>query len=228
MIGLTVIEFNVLREAVAGSHLLIQATAEVLKQRRVALSREQRNLLDVVPACVAEAYETVAAVTRREQGKSYNDEEAPTVQLTDFDTLTFRNELENVSALNMPDLQYEMSVALTELPGLATHWESGGDGRKITAAIMAITWEAGRRYGIIQAGAVFDSTSNDYIEGTHKVFESTLDSTLELPTPELPMQHGRVAPLGYASANTAESGDTRSTDTAPLTIHEVEPKDTVN
>lgn len=91
------------------------------------------------------------------------------IKLQDIDTEAMRGELENVSALVLPDLVYQMVCALGELPiyhelitaePLTTHR---------AAMLMAWTFEAGRRYGLQQALAIIDTTTTEFKTGTDAV-----------------------------------------------------------
>ena len=92
-----------------------------------------------------------------------------------------RDEMENVSALELPDLVYEMVCALGELPmyhalitteQLTTHR---------AARLMAWTWESGRRYGIQQAMVILDSTTDEFKKATGAILDTALNGILEIP-----------------------------------------------
>lgn len=228
MVKVTTIEFNELREGIAGAHLFVQAMHRLLKARHTMLNKDQRNLLAVVPESVQHAFTLISQISQREQGNPNDPENTPTVRITDLDTRTMRDEIENVSALSMPDLVHEMCCAINELPGLNVLSSKPDSPPNAEGVMCAIVWEAGRRYGIQQAMAIFDNTSADFVEGSGKALQFALDSALDLPAPELPLQPGRVVPFECKTADAAASGDARSTDTEPLTIREVEPSETVN
>ena len=112
MIGFTPAEFNQVREAIAAAHLFLQSVGPVLKQRHTALNKDQRNLLQFAPEAVAQGFNTIALITHREnRDPNAIEEESPT-KLTDIDTVAMRDELENVSALILPDIVYQMVCAL--------------------------------------------------------------------------------------------------------------------
>ena len=195
MIQFTPDEFQKVREAIASAHLLIQAVAPLLKQRHTYLNRDQRNLLTYSESAVPAAFNIIAAITHRENRDPDAVDARPAIKLQDIDTEAMRDELENVSALVLPDLVYQMVCALGELPmyhelitaePLTTHR---------AAMLMAWTFEAGRRYGLQQALAIIDTTTTEFKTGTDAVLTAALNATLDLPSPELEHKPGEVIPL---------------------------------
>ena len=228
MIRITVSEFNELREGIAGAHIFIQTMYPLLKARHTTLDKDQRNLLAVVPESVARAFNLAAVLTQRLQGKPGDPAAQLTLQITDLDVATIREEIENVSALNLPDLNTVMTLAFAELPGLATHNPHPDADPLEMGMALAIVWEAGRRYGLQQAMAIFDNTSADYLTGTGQALQFALDSTLDLPAPELPLQLGEAIPFPYTNAGDPTKGDDGATDTAPLDFRTLRRGDRVN
>ena len=195
MIRITAPDFNTIREAIAGAHIYLQAFNPLIKQRRIPIDKAQRSLVDQVPPCVQNAFGIVAQITQREHMDPEGVAPIGTVTLSEIDTKTMRNELENISALVMPDVVYELQCAISELPGLAVIFESADDDRRRAARVAAIAWEAGRRYGIMQSIAIFENTSTDYAQATTQIFENALNSTLELPTPSGESKPAQVLPF---------------------------------
>ena len=200
MIQFTPDEFQKVREAIASAHLLIQAVAPLLKQRHTYLNRDQRNLLTYSESAVPAAFNIIAAITHRENRDPDAVDARPAIKLQDIDTEAMRDELENVSALVLPDLVYQMVCALGELPmyhelittePLTTHR---------AAMLMAWTFEAGRRYGLQQALAIIDTTTTEFKTGTDAVLTAALNATLDLPSPEPAAENGKVIPFAYPSA----------------------------
>ena len=200
MIQFTPDEFQKVREAIASAHLLIQAVAPLLKQRHTYLNRDQRNLLTYSESAVPAAFNIIAAITHRENRDPDAVDARPAIKLQDIDTEAMRDELENVSALVLPDLVYQMVCALGELPmyhelitaePLTTHR---------AAMLMAWTFEAGRRYGLQQALAIIDTTTTEFKTGTDAVLTAALNATLDLPSPEPEHKPGEVIPFTCPSA----------------------------
>lgn len=210
MIELTQEQFYQVREAVAGAHLLIQAVKPLLKQRQVALNKDQRNLMDIVPNTVGVAFRILSEVTQRENTSPLLRGEKPTANVGDIDTKVFLTEIENVSALYFPDLEDLMLKALEQLPLLNEGLSSSMAEGECAAKEMAWAWEAGRRYGVKQSIAVCDSTVADFASGTITALEAVLNTTMELPPLELPLQPAAESNREYPSAETAENGDARS------------------
>lgn len=181
MIQITEIEFDAICQGLAGAHMLIQRIHPVLKQRHVALDKEQRELLKTAPAATYNAFTLIRTIADREQSRQRNIQNTPMLMLSDLDTKLMRSELENVSALVMPDLEYQMQCALRELPGLDVISCDSNQQDQATAARMAIAWAAGRRYGILQACAIFSNTIDEFREGTELSFETALNQGLTLP-----------------------------------------------
>jgi hypothetical protein len=67
---------------------------------------------------------------------------------------TFRGQLETVSALNMADLDHEMTCCLEELPLFAEASKHMPAARPVVAWCMSHAFEAGRRYGLLTAAAL--------------------------------------------------------------------------
>ena len=210
MIQFTPDEFQKVREAIASAHLLIQAVAPLLKQRHTYLNRDQRNLLTYSESAVPAAFNIIAAITHRENRDPDAVDARPAIKLQDIDTEAMRDELENVSALVLPDLVYQMVCALGELPmyhelitaePLTTHR---------AAILMAWTFEAGRRYGLQQALAIIDTTTTEFKTGTDAVLTAALNATLDLPSPELPFKPSSESPDGAAPSTIGANGEERS------------------
>ena len=210
MIELTQEQFYQVRAAVAGAHLLIQAVKPLLKQRQVALNMDERNLLEIVPNAVGVAFHIISEVTQRETTSPLLRGEKPTANVGDIDEKIMRNELENVSALVFPDTETLMQKALTDLPMFAEEAIGITSGLDSMARLLSWAWEAGRRYGVLQAIAVCDSTVADFASGTITALDAVLNATMELPPPELPFQPAAESNREYPSAETAENGDARS------------------
>ena len=181
MIQFTPDEFAKVREAIAAAHLFQQAVCPLLKQRHTALNRDQRNIMNAVQAEVPEAFAIVARITHREHRDPDTLESQPPTKLTDIDRASFRDELENVSALALPDLVYEMVTALGELPMYHHTLTSEPFSATHAATLMAWTWESGRRYGIQQALAIIECTTREFANGTTAALTQVLDSALDLP-----------------------------------------------
>ena len=212
MIQFTPDEFQKVREAIASAQLLIQAVAPLLKQRHTYLNRDQRNLLTYSESAVPAAFNIIAAITHRENRDPDAVDARPAIKLQDIDTEAMRDELENVSALVLPDLVYQMVCALGELPmyhelitaePLTTHR---------AAMLMAWTFEAGRRYGLQQALAIIDTTNTEFKTGTDAVLTAALNATLALPSPELPFKPSSESPDGAAPSTIGANGEERTTE----------------
>jgi hypothetical protein len=186
MIKFTPDEFEKVRDSIALAHLLIQSLAPMLKQRHSYLNREQRTLLDAAPRTLGDAFAIIAAITHREGRDLNSGDEPPVTKITDIDQLLLRDELENVSALVLPDLVNEMKLVLALLPMYKQEAFSIRADEMPPDRLMAWTWEAGRRYGVQQAIAIIDSCSTEFREGVCSVLGQALDGNLDLPSPELP------------------------------------------
>ena len=212
MIKFTPGEFNQVREAIAGAHLLNQAIVPVLKQRHVTLDKQQRQLLKLAPPAVAAAYNTIATITQREsgarEGSGFNIE----TRFGDIDTAMVREELENVSALTLPDVVYEMAVALVELPMYMNELENSKDTPTTAAILMAWAWESGRRYGVGQALALVEQGTTEFKTGLEAVLVATLNAALDLPAPELPFAPTSERPEGASPSTSDTADDARSTE----------------
>jgi len=215
MIGFTPREFSQVREAIAAAHMFAQAFAPLLKQRHTTLNRDQRQLLTVAPGAIAEGFATVAAVTHRENRDPDAVEPKEAIKLTEIDTVAMRDELENVSALVLPDIAHEFACVLKELPMYDTAFTADEPEGERTARIMAWTWEAGRRYGMQQGIAVTEACLTEFATNLQAILVTALNATLDLPTPELPSTTATITPLKYPPADTDENGDARSMGAAP-------------
>lgn len=95
------------------------------------------------------------------------------------ETAILRNELECASADYNPDLVYEMACAMREMPLLTDMHNGGEDEGDLYARFMAIAWEGGRRYGLVEAM----SQITDAIEKTGPELETGAD----LASPQVPV-----------------------------------------
>ena len=181
MIGFTPAEFHQLREAIAAAHLYCQAISPLLKARHTMMNKDQRQLAEFAPQAVAEGFNTIALITHRENRDPDTLQSQSPTKLTDIDRASFRDELENVSALALPDLVYEMVTALGELPMYHHTLTTEPFSATHAATLMAWTWESGRRYGIQQALAIIECTTREFANGTTAALTQVLDSALDLP-----------------------------------------------
>lgn len=184
MIRISDDEFNRMREGLAGAHLLLQAILPVLKQRRVSLDKDQRELVAIAPRHVTDAFQIIAAISQRIPQSPNAPAQLFTVKTSDIDTLLMRNEIENVAGLAMPDLIFEIQRALADLPGLQEIIAINGGDHPALALAGAVLWESGRRYGVLQGLEIAESTIDEFKTGIVAVLGEALNSTLELPAPQ--------------------------------------------
>jgi len=183
MIRISEDEFNRMREGIAGAHLVLQAILPVLKQRRVSLDKDQRELVAIAPRHVTDAFQIVAAIGQRLPSSPTAPTQLFSVKVSDVDTLLMRNEIENVAGLAMPDLILEIQRALADLPGLQEIIAINGDASPSLALVGAVLWESGRRYGVLQSIEITECTIDEFKTGIVAVLGDALNSTLELPAP---------------------------------------------
>jgi hypothetical protein len=194
MIQITTQEFQQLREAIACGHIFMQSLRPLFARVDPRADKQQRELLKRAPEEFQRAFTLLATITQRELGDPSDPETRPTIRIQDIDFKSLRNDIENVSALAMPDLRYEMACALGELPGINVLCHDPEHPTENEAWLAAIIWEAGRRYGVAQAIAILDATTTEFAQGTIALLEHALNLTLELPPPELPLPPGRADP----------------------------------
>ena len=227
MIGFTPAEFNQVREAIAAAHLYMQSINPLLKQRRAALNVDQRSLVKLAPEAVAQGFNLMAAITHRENRDPESLEAMQPTKLTDIDTVAMRDELENVSALVLPDIVYLMVCALGELPMYHETLTAEPITANSVARLMAWTWEGGRRYGVQQAMAILDSTTTEFKSGVDAVLNAALNGTLDLPSPEPEHRPGEVVPIDGAPSAADLDAISEEQDAADKTsgasIHAVKP-----
>lgn len=228
MVTMTASEFHKLREGIAGAHMLNQSVLPLLKQRRTDLDKSQRSLMTAVPPAVAEAFVLVSRLTQEANKTKDTPGQRITRNLKDIDIKVMREELENVSALALPDLEYEMQTAIREFPALDQEWLKQGAPIESHAAFMAWAWEAGRRYGLLQAIAVTDNTIADFKAGTSMALAICLDETLELPSPELAVDIESFDQFTGGSADTADKRDAATAAGLKIMPLAKKPVDTVN
>lgn len=97
-----------------------------------------------------------------------------------IDPRTFRNELEQIAAIALPDLCHEMEACLTELPTYHAVINSKGGKQNRMAWIAAHAWEAGRRYGLLEAIAVTEGNMSVLQQATLETLEAARDRSLDL------------------------------------------------
>jgi hypothetical protein len=81
-----------------------------------------------------------------------------------------------------------------------------------TALLMTWAWEAGRRYGVIQAIDITLSTTDDYKASVQGILQAALDATLDLPAPEKSKKAKGEGAQNVDAGATGETGEARSTD----------------
>lgn len=207
MIQFTPDEFHQVREAISAAHLLLQSITPLLKQRHTTLNRDQRQLLAYSTEAVPTAFNTIARITHRENRDPEAEENRPATNFGDIDKRDMRDELENVSALVLPDIVYEMVCALGELPMFHETITAEPLTTHRAAILMAWCWEAGRRYGIRQALAILDNTVGDFKAQTDAVLAAALNATLDLPSPESATDAGKLPPGSERPGDTATNGE---------------------
>ena len=180
LITMTRDQFYVLREGIAGAHLLTQRVLPFLRQGRAKLDKDTMHLANVAPEPIRLAFQLSAQISTEQDGNPPDFSTRVPEPLQDIDVKTMRNELENVSAMELPDLEYEMQCALEELPMLREQCVRHTIPPPNAAALLAWAWEAGRRYGMIEALSVFDLVSAEFTEGTRGILERARDRSLDL------------------------------------------------
>ena len=173
-------QFYVLREGIAGAHLLTQRVLPFLRQRRAKLDKDTMHLANVAPEPIRLAFQLSAQISTEQDGNPPDFSTRVPEPLQDIDVKTMRNELENVSACNLPDIEYEMACALEELPMLNHELMTVSASPAQVKRLAAWSWEAGRRYGMIEALSVFDLVSAEFTEGTRGILERARDRSLDL------------------------------------------------
>jgi hypothetical protein len=227
MIQFTPKEFSQVREAIAAAHLYMQTINPMLKQRHAALNIDQRAMVKLAPEAVAEGFNIMAMITHRENRDPESLEAMQPTKLTDIDTVAMRDELENVSALVLPDLVYQMVCVLGELPMYHETLTAEPITANSVARLMAWTWEGGRRYGVQQAMAILDTTTTEFKSGVDAVLNAALNGTLDLPSPEAEHKPGEVVPIDGAPSAADLDAISEEQDAADKTsgasIHAVKP-----
>lgn len=173
-------QFYQLREGIAGAHLLTQRVLPFLKQRHAKLDKDTRHLANIAPEPIRIAFQLSAQISAEQEGTPPDFSTRVPEPLQDIDVKTMRNELENVSACNLPDIEYEMACALEELPMLNHELMTVDVFPAQVKRLAAWSWEAGRRYGMIEALSVFDLVSAEFTEGTRRILEKARDRSLDL------------------------------------------------
>jgi len=102
----------------------------------------------------------------------------------DYDFQTLRQELENVSALEIPDLAHEMACVANELPMYIEETTALTDRKTHPGRLMAWCFETGRRYGLLEALARVDVTARALAEVLTTELITARDRTLDLSLPD--------------------------------------------
>lgn len=174
-------EFAIVQEGAAAAHLLFQRLIPWAKQRYGALDGDTKKLLALTPEPIRAAFATVSQVSAIQDGTAPDFSARVPAPLDDIDVKTMRNELENVSAFNLPDITYEMTCVMGELPMyIETSREVQGNIEPVSR-LLAWAWEGGRRYGMIESISVFDALAAEFMQQTAEVLERTRDRNLSLP-----------------------------------------------
>jgi len=177
---LTEEQFHALREGIAGAHLLIQRVIPLMKARRTTLDSDTRKLTNEVPGAVADAFRVAAALSTDDEPLPPNRLPPNLERMTDVDWKLFRLELENVSALVLPDLIYECGCACTELPMYREATKGSEMADSPIPRVMSWAWEAGRRYAYVESLAVLHTAIDEFNDTLTRVYETSRDRNLEV------------------------------------------------
>jgi len=212
MIVLKPQDLNLIASALSAAHNMNQRLYHHLKSTHAALSKDLRLLVREVPPLVEQAHNRCKELYLASIGRTGGPDEEPLIKINDIDVTIFRNELENISALNSPDLDHLMMGAVMELPGLANVVATTELKHVAAARIGSIAWEAGRRYGVLQALAIITGITEEFKEGTLTVLQQALDSSLEFPSTPKTNDGAEIIPYTYKSEEEleAETGPDRS------------------
>jgi hypothetical protein len=179
MIQLTEQEFATLREGMAAAKLLVDRLLPAIRAHRMALPKEAKWISGVATEPILTAFQLfIDAAAADDRKLTITDKPGPEQQV-EFDIPMIRNELENVCALVLPDLQYEFACALAELPGLNSMSATPDKPDSREARLATTCWEAGRRYGLMEAIAVCNGTLSTARDFTQATLEATRDRSLE-------------------------------------------------
>lgn len=172
-------QFTTLREGISAAKLLIDRLLPALAARHAFLPQSAKWIVKTAPEPIKEAFNVlIDAITAGDRVPPTDDTPGPE-QKVEFDVKLIRNELENVCALVLPDLAYELQCALAELPGFAEHTRIKGTPCESEVKITTWAWEAGRRYGLMEAIAVCNGTFNAAHGFTTATLEATRDRRLD-------------------------------------------------
>ncbi len=112
----------------------------------------------------------------------------------------------------MPDLVYQMVCVLGELPMYHELMTAEPLTHHRAAQLMAWTWEGGRRYGVQQAMAVCESSTEAFKSVTDAMLTDVLDSSLELPPPAAEESVHKPLDMGTDPPNPNINDDSRTKD----------------
>lgn len=173
-------KFDVLAEGIEAARVISFCLFPFLDEAKFRLPRQVIEILPSVERAVRRAYVIVkeAALTGVAEGRG--EALGPNTQGGGIDSVLLRTELENISALTLPDLKYEMQVACEELPA----WEYACHRENIAppqiAEMLAWACEAGRRIGIAEATQILEHEFSDALETSLSRLTAELDRNLGL------------------------------------------------
>jgi len=211
MIKLTQQEFRQLREAVALTHLFMQTIS------RQEIKRSLRNYHEIAQAMensrndMHSAFQLIAKITHRENCGPAAQNQKVARDPQQVNQLAIRNELENVSALKLPDIEYAMVCAMCDLPMFSEIVEKEPLTTHRAATLMAWAWEAGRRFGIGQAIEIWETSKEQVTTYSEIAVDDALNAPLDLTAPLPPIATRTQSPN---AGETSESGGTPTTGAA--------------
>ena len=205
MVNLPETTATILCNALELSARLFAKLLPLLKQRHTALTKETRALIAAWPSTIDPAAKIAGEILGALDIQAAQRPETTPSPTPDIDPLLMRNELENVTALVLPDLDHEMQCLLGELPALHDAMTNPDTPPHPVARIAAWSWEAGRRYGLIEAIALLNTNIEEFGNITNDMLETARDRNLDLPAPEPTKQTGEVIPFKYPTAEQVEA-----------------------
>lgn len=214
MIYITKEQFLEIRTALSAAHLYHQMAAPIFKARKIKFERDQREILQQAPELITEAFKLIAEISHREETGEKGRSEKLLFKLNEIDAAILAEDLDNVSALDLTELQDTIQAAAEgSITAFSERLKLGKDGAD-RFELLAIGFEGGRRYGIGQALAIFECMSQEWAQSVVAAYGEALNSGLELGAPEELKAGPQLVEPKAAAAEVEEDSNMTSIDQA--------------
>lgn len=173
-------QWLLIREALAAAQIFAERVTPALKRSHVTLDKQTRHIVPQATRAIGSGFNLMLELSQGDDtADDFVNSDKVRVQ-PEIDVKLMRAELDDCAALNLGDIAYELIVAAHELPAFAKLVDESDKGDTPKGQLCAALWEAGRRYGVTEALALFDATADEYTNSVRDILTKARDRNLEI------------------------------------------------